>query len=142
MAVCSLAFTSCATSRSDGEKINWIEAQRYFFRNDAKLPDGLLVIRSQEQLEPNLGMATVMGRDGRPTEIDFSKQFAVAKVMPVTDHNTKVTPVKVVKTGDKSLRVVFHVKTDKASMGYSIQPMAMIILDKQYADWTIEEGKQ
>ena len=75
-------------------------------------------------------MATTMGKDGKPTPIDFSKQFVLAIVLPVTDFATEINPVKVEEKGD-SLLYSYEVKTGE-KQSYSIQPVSIIILDKKY----------
>lgn len=134
-----LLLTSCATS---GNAVKFTEADQYFFRSDAKQPDGLLVIDSQEALERHFGMAATMGKDGQPTPIDFTKSFAVAKVLPVTNHPTTVQPLRVEKDGKGGLRLVDRVVTKNETMGYSAQPMFLIVLDKKYKDCKIVEKNQ
>ena len=36
-------------------------------------------------------MATTKGKDGKPTAIDFTKQFVLAIVLPETDFATEIT---------------------------------------------------
>ena len=51
-------------------------------------------------------------------------------VLPVTDITTEINPVKVEEKGD-SLLYTYDVKTGE-KQSFSIQPISIIILDKQY----------
>ncbi|MBQ3929351.1 MAG: hypothetical protein II708_00190, partial [Paludibacteraceae bacterium] len=75
-------------------------------------------------------MAAVMGKDGTPTAIDFNKQFVLAVVMPVTDVYTEIQPVDV-KVINGELVYEYSVKTGE-KMTYSMRPMALIVLDREY----------
>ncbi|MBP5277440.1 MAG: hypothetical protein J6Z18_02990, partial [Prevotella sp.] len=104
-------------------------AKNYFFNNGQEIPASPK-ITTKEEFEKLFGMAAVMGKDGKPTEIDFSKQFVLAIVQPVTDINTEIVPVKVEEKGD-TLNYTYEVKTGE-KQSFSMQPLSIIILDKQY----------
>lgn len=104
-------------------------AKNYFFKNDKQIPTSPK-ITTEEEFNKLFGMATTMGEDGKPTAIDFSKQFVLAIVLPVTDVATEITPVKVEAKGD-SLFYDFEVKRGE-KQSFSTQPVSVIILDKQY----------
>ena len=131
-----LAFTACtgnltesATNYKDADKVTFEVAKNYFFKNDQQIPASPK-ITTEEEFNKFFGMATVMGEDGKPTSIDFTKQFVLAIVLPVTDTATEINPVKVEVKSD-SLFYTYEVKTgDKQT--FSIQPVSIIILDKQY----------
>ena len=75
-------------------------------------------------------MATTMGEDGKPTAIDFTKQFVLAIVLPVTDFATEINPVKVEEKGD-SLLYTYEIKAGE-KQSFSIQPVSIIVLDRKY----------
>jgi hypothetical protein len=104
-------------------------AKNYFFKKDCTLPANPK-ITTEDNFSKLFGMATTMGKDGKPTPIDFSKQFVLAIVLPVTDFSTEINPVKVEEKGD-SLLYSYEVKTGE-KQSYSIQPVSIIILDKKY----------
>jgi hypothetical protein len=74
-------------------------------------------------------MATTMGKDGKPTEIDFAKQYVIAVILPETDLMTTVEPVSLQKneTGEITL-------TYKSVVGqkqtFTTMPNFAIIVDK------------
>ncbi|MBQ7422347.1 MAG: hypothetical protein IJV27_09445 [Prevotella sp.] len=110
-------------------------AKNYFYKQPAEGRNGQetlasLKITTEEEFSKHFGMATTMGEDGRPTEIDFTKQFVLAVVLPVIDMATEITPVKVEAKGD-SLFYTYDVTVGE-KQSYSTQPLSIIILDKKY----------
>lgn len=131
----ALVMSSCATSKGG---IKAVEAQRYFVNNNAPT-DVLVKITSQAELERYFGYATVMGKNGKPTEIDFTKQMVIAKILPTTNCETQTSSPKVSVTGSNELTLSYSLRRGK-EMSYSITPMVMMIVSKQYAGYTIKEN--
>ena len=111
-------------------EVPYVVADRYFVRNDVdSLPSAK--IDSQEMLDSCFGMATVMGENGRPTEIDFLRQYAIAVDMPVTDVATELVPLGLEKDGDGN--VVFSYRVERGEKrSYSIRPLLMVVVDRRY----------
>lgn len=130
---------SCATGN---RAVSYSEARNYFFRNDAKQPTELLIIRSQAELEQYFGEAAFMGKGGEPTKIDFSKQFVVAKVLPVTNHLTNISLQRIERSGDNHLTLVWHIAVNDTPQSYSMQPMKLVVLDKKYEEYQISEKEE
>ncbi len=105
-------------------------AKNYFFKNDQAIPTSPK-ITTEEDFEKLFGMATTMGEDGKPTEIDFTKKFVLAIVLPVTDIETEIIPIKVVEKND-TLHYTYKINTGE-KLFFTIQPISIILLDKQYA---------
>lgn len=131
-----LGLVACTTNKTTSAKksvvsseVPFTVAEHYFFNKGQDIPVNPK-ITSEELFKQLFGMATVMGENGKPTEIDFSKQFVLAVVLPVTDINTEITPVKVEEKGD-TLFYHYDVKTGE-KQSFSIQPLSIIILDKKY----------
>jgi hypothetical protein len=131
MAACSKK--QAATPASDGNvessEVAFEVAKNYFFKNNQMIPENSKIV-SEEEFNKLFGMATIMGEDGKPTAIDFTKQFVVAIVLPITDFATEINPVKVEEKGD-SLLYTYEVKTGE-KQSFSIQPVSIIILGKEY----------
>ena len=106
-------------------------AKNYFFKNNQEIPASPK-ITSEEEFTKLFGMATTMGEDGKPTPIDFTKQFVLAIVLPITNLSTEITPDRLEEQGD-TLFYFYNAKTGEAQ-SYSTQPISLIILDKKYAD--------
>ena len=109
-------------------------AKNYFFKNNQEIPASP-TITTAEEFGKLFGIATTMGEDGKPTEIDFTKQFVLAIVLPVTNLATEITPHKLDEKGD-TLFYFYDAKVGEAQ-SYSTQPISLIILDKKFADKTI-----
>ena len=131
-----LGLVACTTNKATSaeksvvsSEVPFTVAEHYFFNKGQDIPVNPK-ITSEELFKQLFGMATVMGENGKPTEIDFSKQFVLAVVLPVTDINTEITPIKVEEKGD-TLFYHYDVKTGE-KQSFSIQPLSIIILDKKY----------
>ena len=133
-----LAMVACtnkpATAVEDYEvnsEVAFEVAKNYFFKNDQKIPSSPK-ITTAEEFGNLFGMATTMGKNGKPTEIDFTKQFVLAIVLPVTNLATEINPTRLEEKGD-TLFYFYDAKVGEAQT-YSTQPISLIILDKKYAD--------
>ena len=127
-----------AVAPAEGDEANnevaFEVAKNYFFKNDQEIPASPK-ITTAEEFGKLFGMATTMGNDGKPTEIDFTKQFVLAIVLPVTNLSTEITPDRLEEKGD-TLFYFYDAKVGETQT-YSTQPISLIILDKKYADKTI-----
>jgi hypothetical protein len=112
-----------------GSAVPFVVAKNYFFKQGHELPASPK-ITSAEAFNALFGMATLTGEDGKPTAIDFDRQFAVAVVLPVTDVATEIRPVKVEDKGDTLFYDYEVTRGEKQS--FSIQPVSIIVLDKKY----------
>ncbi|MBQ2216890.1 MAG: pyridoxamine 5'-phosphate oxidase family protein [Prevotella sp.] len=129
LVACTANKATSAEKSVVSSEVPFTVAEHYFFNKGQDIPVNPK-ITSEELFKQLFGMATVMGENGKPTEIDFSKQFVLAVVLPVTDINTEITPVKVEEKGD-TLFYHYDVKTGE-KQSFSIQPLSIIILDKKY----------
>ena len=142
-----LTMVACTTKQAEtttgnteiSSEVAFEVARNYFFKNNQEIPANPK-ITSEEQFHQLFGMATTMGKDGKPTAIDFTRQFVLAIVLPVTDMETEITPVKVEAKGD-SLFYTYEVKTGE-KQSYSIQPISLIILNKEFSNKEIILIKQ
>ena len=127
----ALVAVSLVTACSEeGKNVPFTEARNYFVRNDVVLPLESNVIETKAQLDSLFGMAAVMGRNGRPTDIDFDREFCVAYVIPPTDTLTEIVPVSVTSKG-KELTCSFEIKKGDP-ITWTIQPFSLIVIDRSY----------
>ena len=131
MTACTSNSIESATNNKVTDEVAFEVAKNYFFKNDQQIPVSPK-ITTEEEFNKLFGMATVMGEYGKPTSIDFTKQFVLAIVLPVTDTATEINPVKVEAKSD-TLFYTYEVKTGEKQT-FSIQPVSIILLDKQYED--------
>lgn len=127
-----IALTSCKSQQAvdnTTQQVTFGVAKNYFFKNGQTIPANPK-ITTEEEFRKLFGMATTMGKDGKPTEIDFTRQFALAIVLPATDIDTEISPVQVKAKGD-SLFYTYDVHIGE-KQSFTTKPLSIIILDKKY----------
>ena len=124
------SFTISFSQTNSG--IPFTQAKGYFVKNTFK-PSSLknCKIQSKEQFEEIFGMATVMGKDGKPTPIDFSKQFVIAVIQEETNRITELIPQSIKKIKKNKMEFHFEIKTGEEQT-FSIIPCLVIVVDKKY----------
>ena len=111
--------------------VEYTEARNYFVNNNAP-KNSTVKIMSSDEFDKYFGMAAVMGKDGQPTAIDFSKQFVIAYILPETDLHTEISPANVIDN-DEGLTIYYRL-TIGEKQSYTIKPFFAIIMDIQYKD--------
>jgi len=117
------------------EEVPYITLEHYFFRNDAQIPTNPK-IDTREQFDSLFGMAAVMGQGGLPTAVDFTKQFVIAVVLPVTNQETEIDDERLLYykdlLGGTNLDFYYSIDRDEDTLSYSMQPILLIAVDRQY----------
>lgn len=143
--VSSVLFLSACTSKSiekseeksqqiaekRSTEVPFIEAKNYFVANtykDEALPNPK--ITSQEEFNKYFGMAATMGENGKPTAIDFSKQYAIAVIGKTTDKATTLQINSLKKDGDSI--VLNYSQTEGEKQSYKMRPFLLIVVDHQH----------
>jgi hypothetical protein len=105
-------------------------AQNYFVKNTVEsIPNPK--IESEETFKTYFGAAAKMGESGKPTVIDFAKEFAIAAVLPAENVATTIHPVSLKKGIDGS--VVFEYKVETGNkLSYTIRPFLLLVVDKKF----------
>lgn len=120
--------TPLASSETD---VPFKIAERYFLNQpftETQLSNPK--ITSKDEFDKLFGMATVMGKDGKPTDIDFTKEYVIAVTENETDLATSITPVSV-KEKDKKITFKYEVKQGEKTSSTS-KPLLMLIVDNKY----------
>lgn len=108
--------------------IPYIVAKNYFVKNTVQKLDHPK-IETAEQFNEIFGMATTMGKDGKPTEIDFEKQNSIALILPETDIATTIEVVSLQKNGHG--KITFRYKrTVGQKQSFTIRPNVVVLIDK------------
>ena len=118
----ALAF-SCAPSGN----VSYEVVKNYFFRNDASVPSSPK-ITSQEQFDSLFGAAAFMGKDGRPTTVDFDRQFVIAVVLPETDTETTLEPLSLTRSGGEL--TFTYGKKENGKVSYTMRPLLLVAVDR------------
>lgn len=114
---------------SEVKNCPFIVANNYFVNNTVKDINNPK-ITTKEVFDSLFGMASVMGNNGLPTAIDFTKQYVIAVVKPETDQDTQLTAVSL-QMNDKN-EIIFSYKTSRGEkMTYQIKPCLIVIVDKK-----------
>lgn len=124
------------------QEIPFTIAQNYFAKNTV-MPGELVFskITTQKEFEDLFGMATRMGKDGKPTNIDFSKQFVVAVIDSESNHKSTLDLVKVEKS-NKKINLRYSKKQQNKAGSYTTRQVLIVLLDKKYATSDITVIKQ
>lgn len=132
LALAALCFAAC----NQKKEVPFTEAHNYFVRNDVTeaVP---AKICSLEEFERYFGMAAFMGKNGQPTPVDFEKQFAIAVVLPETNHSTELHAESL--TDDRSkLIFTYHADVADEENTWTQVPLSLIFVDRQYERDSVE----
>lgn len=120
-----IALVSC----NGASDVPFSELDNYFFKNGQDIPDNP-IIDTEEAFSSLFGMASFMGSDGKPTPIDFGKEFVIAVVNPVTGFQTDLEPESL-QMEDGELVFTYN-ETVGESQTWSMQPILLIKVDRKY----------
>lgn len=120
-----LTVASCSVRKD----VPFTQLDHYFFKNGQEIPADPK-IDTEEEFSALFGMAAVMGKDGIPTPVDFSKEFVIAVVKPVTDQLTELSPISL-QMFDGDL-VFTYSETTGEKMSWSMQPLLLVKADRRY----------
>lgn len=116
-------------------EVPYTELKNYFFRNDAEIPANPK-IETREKFDSLFGMATVMGTEGLPTDVDFERQFVIAVVLSVTNQQTELDGERLFAWKDllgySNLEFDYSVIRDSDTLSYTMQPVLLIAVDRRY----------
>lgn len=114
--------------------VPYSELEHYFFKNGQAIPDNPK-IDTEEAFASLFGMAPVMGEGGKPTPVDFGKEFVIAVVYPVTEFHTELDPESLrLENGD----LVFTCdETVGEKQSWSMQPVLLVKVSRKYETETV-----
>lgn len=114
------------------EAVPYAIAKGYYVLNTVKNEKvESLRITSQDHFDRFFGMAAVMGKDGKPTEIDFKKSFVLALVGQPSEKDTTFEIAKLVENGD-ALELTYVIKQEDEVRTFTTHPCVILIVDKTY----------
>lgn len=124
--------TISVTKKKSNEEISYTVAKGYFVKNTIS-EKGLEnpKIEDEKTFNQYFGAATTMGKDGKPTAIDFTDQFVIAVIASNTDYSTTITPLRLATNGSDQLTLTYQVeKGEKQS--HTQRPVLLLVVDKTY----------
>lgn len=119
-------------------RVPYTYANGYFLRNDVQEDEIPSKITSQDQFSDFFGMATVMGDNGKPTEIDFEKDFVIPIVYPVTDQETTIVVERFWHTSPDLLTLSAGAVRGEEHRSFNIRPVVLLVVDNYYRDLNID----
>lgn len=141
----SIFFTASCSSEKPGnarlnEEIPYKEAKNYFVKNNIEAAIDSPKFESQQEFDKVFGMATTMGDNGKPTPIDFSREFVVAQIEDPSTQSIELKPVSIRKNAN--ILEVKYRKVVGADRSYTSQTAMILIIDRKYeGDVNFEEVK-
>ena len=125
-----MALVSCK-GPSD---VPYTELDHYYFKNGQDIP-GNPKLDTEEAFASLFGMAPIMGESGKPTPIDFSKEFVIAVVCPVTEYHTELDPESLrMENGEL---VFTYTETVGEKQSWSMQPILLVKVSRKYETETV-----
>ncbi|MDR2916125.1 MAG: hypothetical protein LBV74_15085 [Tannerella sp.] len=125
-AIVTLILTGCKSKQQ--EKVEYVNASGYFVRND--IADGTIIqkITSQEQLDGYFGMGATMSV--RPTAFDFTKEYAIAVILPLTENSSTINIDSLLR-GNGKVNLYYSVQTGSPQT-YTSRPFTLLVIDRKY----------
>src|SRR5690625_3486628 len=133
---CVFMFTACENTNKTKKNttndavISYKIAKNYFVKNTVDEIENPKII-SQEDFDEIFGMATTMGEDGKPTSIDFSKEFVIAVILPETDISTELQPIDLIEN-EKNNLIFTYKKEEGEKLSHTIKPALILIVDNNH----------
>ena len=114
--------------------VPYSELDHYFFKNGQAIPDNPK-IDTEEAFASLFGMAPVMGEGGKPTPVDFGKEFVIAVVYPVTEYHTELDPESLRLENGELVFTCDETVGEKQS--WSMQPVLLVKVSRKYETETV-----
>lgn len=114
--------------------VPYSELEHYFFKNGQAIPDNPK-IDTEEAFASLFGMAPVMGEGGKPTPVDFGKEFVIAVVYPVTEFHTELDPESLRLENGELVFTCDETVGEKQS--WSMQPVLLVKVSRKYETETV-----
>ncbi len=102
----------------------------YFVRNDVEGTPPV-TIKASDEFERYFGMAATMGPDGRPTDVDFNKNYVICVALPPTDLDTDLSVESLSEAREGKLILRYAIRRGERR-SYSIRPLLLLMVDKKY----------
>ena len=109
--------------------INFTVLKNYFVKNTVDKVDNTK-IETAEKFYKVFGRATTMGKNGKPTAIDFSKQYIIAIIIPATKCSTSIDTISLQRNNQNQIKLNYKL-TIGQKQSFSIRPFIAIAVDKQ-----------
>lgn len=127
LAAVTLLLSSCAVNLS-GVTANYNRMYNYYVNNYFNNDTHKLVIHNQQDFDAVFGAGAVMGHNGQPTKINFSRQFVIAVILPETNRQTTIETAMLKRVGD---RLYFsYIIEEGHATSYTMRPFTAVVVDR------------
>lgn len=127
LAAVTLLLSSCAVNLS-GVTANYNRMYNYYVNNYFNNGTHKLVIHNQQDFDAVFGVGAVMGHNGQPTKINFSRQFVIAVILPETNRQTTIETAMLKRVGD---RLYFsYIIEEGHATSYTMRPFTAVVVDR------------
>ncbi len=127
VAAMAIILSSCAVN-FNGVTANYTPMNNYYVNNNFANGTHRLVIHNQQEFNSVFGTAAVMGHNGHPTAINFSRQFVAAVILPETDRQTDIETVMIKRDGDRLY--YSYIVREGHRTSYTIRPFVAAVVDR------------
>lgn len=106
-------------------------AKNYFVKNT--VGDGILTLKitTQEEFDKYFGSAATMGENGKPTGIDFSKQYVIAVIGESTNKSVVAEPLSLTKDGNV-ITLTYKWEEGTQEQTYTARHQIAVIVANEY----------
>lgn len=114
---------------SASSEVPYKTAKNYFVRND--YPDKeihVLKITSQQKFSDIFGMAPLMSKDGKPTDIDFAKKYVIALINN-SSNNVSGLDIKSLTKNGGELSLIYSIE-ECEPRSFTSRYFTLLIVDK------------
>ena len=120
--------TSTRSEKSNSDTIPFTLIKNYFVKNTGTIPNNKK-IKTSEEFNAFFGSAATMGKEGKPTELDFKKKYVIAVVLPETERSITLTPLFLKRVSSEEL--VFYYKKEMGELqSYKVVPFLAISVNQ------------
>ncbi|PZU79836.1 MAG: hypothetical protein DI529_17155 [Chryseobacterium sp.] len=138
-----LLLVGCNSSVKSGdsalnEEVPYKVVKNYFVKNNIDATIDSSKFDTQQEFDKVFGMATTIGENGKPTPIDFSKEFVVAQIEDPSTQSIELKPVSIRK--NSNILEIKYKRIVGENQSYTTQTSMILIIDRKYeGDVNFEE---
>ena len=130
----TLVLNSCNSVKPGdsvlNENVPFREAKNYFVKNNIDTAIDNQKFETQQEFDQVFGMATTMGENGKPTPINFSKEFVVTQIENPSMKSVFLKPISIRK--NSNILEVKYRKIIGENQSYTTQTSMILIIDRKY----------
>jgi len=130
----TLVLNSCNSVKPGdsvlNENVPFREAKNYFVKNNLDAAIDNQKFETQQEFDQVFGMATTMGENGKPTPINFSKEFVVAQIEDPSIQSVSLKPISIRK--NSNILEIKYRKVIGENQSYTTQTSMILIIDRKY----------